>query len=74
MLQASGMTFQPAVIEVTAGQPVRLTLQNMDVVDHDFSIMEFPMEMMGAIREPMAAHDMGGVTDLPEFHMAALMH
>ncbi len=74
VLQASGMTYQPAMIEVTAGQPVKLTFQNKDVVDHDFSIMEFPMEMMGATQEPMAGHDMGGVTDLPELHMAALMN
>lgn len=73
MVQASGMTYQPASIEVTAGQPVKLTFENMDTVDHDLSIMEFPMEMMGATQEPMADHDMGGMTEQPELHMAALM-
>ena len=73
MVQAAGMTYQPATIEVTAGQPVQITFQNMDSVDHDLSIMEFPMEMMGATQEPMAGHDMGGMTEQPELHMAALM-
>lgn len=74
MVQASRMTYQPAMIEVTAGQPVKLTFQNMDSVDHDLSIMEFPMVMMGATQEPMAGHDMGGLTEVPELHMAALMN
>lgn len=74
MVQGSGMTFQPAMIEVMAGQPVKLTFQNMDSVDHDLSILEFPMEMMGATQEPLAGHNMGGITEVPEFHMAALMN
>ena len=74
MLQSSGMTYQPATIEVIAGQPVKLTFQNMDVLDHDFSIMEIPMEMMGATQEPVAGHDMGGMAEEPELHMAALMN
>lgn len=73
MVQASGMTYQPATIEVTAGQPVQITFQNMDSVEHDFSIIEFPMEMMDATQEPMVGHDMGGMTAQPQLHMAAMM-
>ena len=61
------------MIEVMAGQPVKLTLRNNDTVDHDFSIMEIPMAAMGATAEPMAGHDMGDMATDPELHMAALM-
>lgn len=74
MLQASGMTYQPATIEVTAGQPVKLTFQNADALEHDFSIMEIPMEMMGATQEAMPGHDMSGMADEPELHVAAMMN
>ena len=40
----SGMQYQPASLEVTAGQPVRLTLTNGDALEHDFSIPEFPID------------------------------
>ena len=73
MLDAANMQYQPAMIEVMAGQPVKLTLRNNDTVDHDFSIMEIPMAAMGATAEPMAGHDMGDMATDPELHMAALM-
>jgi uncharacterized cupredoxin-like copper-binding protein len=73
-LQASGMTYQPATIEVTAGQPVKLTFQNTDALEHDFSIMEFPVEMMGATQEAMPGHDMSGMAEEPELHVAAMMN
>ena len=73
-VQGTGMSYQPAMIEVMAGQPVKITFQNMDTVDHDMTIMEFPVVMMGATQEPIAGHDMGGVTEVPGFHMAALMN
>jgi len=73
-LEASGMQFQPATIEVVAGQPVRLTFQNTDALEHDFSIMEIPMMSMGATAEPMAGHEMGNTTTDPQLHMAAAMN
>lgn len=73
-VKASRMTYQPATIEVTAGRPVKLTFQNMDPVDHDFSIMEIPMEMMGATQAPMAGHDMGNMSSEPQLHVAAMMN
>jgi uncharacterized cupredoxin-like copper-binding protein len=33
------LEFEPKTIEVTAGQPVRLTLHNEGVLEHDFSVM-----------------------------------
>ncbi|MCC7359960.1 MAG: cupredoxin domain-containing protein [Anaerolineales bacterium] len=71
-VQAFQMTYQPPTLELQAGQPVKLTLQNDDVVDHDFSIQTIPLEMMSATPEPMAGHDMTHVADQPELHVSAL--
>lgn len=71
MISAKTMQYQPATFEVTAGQTVRLTFRNDDVVEHDLSVMEFPMSHMGATQEPMAGHDMGEMAVEPELHMAA---
>jgi plastocyanin len=72
-LKSSGMTYQPATIEVTAGQPVKLTFENMDTVDHDFSILEIPVVSTGATQEPMAGHEIGNMTTEPQLHVAAMM-
>lgn len=74
VVKAEALKFNPATIEITAGKPVKLTFDNVDSVDHDFSIMEFPMEMAGATQAPMVGHDMGNMGGMePELHMAALM-
>ena len=67
------MKFQPTSIEVVAGQPVVLTFNNMDVIDHDFSIMEIPMLNMTSTSEPVAGHAMGHTAGEPELHMAVMM-
>ncbi len=72
-LSAQAMQYSPTTIEVTAGRPVRLTFVNDDGVEHDFSIMEFPMAAMGATQEPVAGHDMGHMAEEPELHLAAMM-
>jgi uncharacterized cupredoxin-like copper-binding protein len=69
-LDVNSMIYQPSTIEVVAGQPVKLTFRNNDVVDHDFSIMEIPMTDMHQSDEPMASHEMA--TE-PELHMAVIM-
>ncbi|MBI3361491.1 MAG: cupredoxin domain-containing protein [Chloroflexi bacterium] len=69
-LKAEALKYNPATIEVTAGQPVTLMFQNADSVEHDFSIMEIPVEM-SATAETMAGHDMGSMTSDPQLHMAA---
>lgn len=68
---AQGMSYQPASFEVTAGQPVRLVFQNDDVVEHDFSIMAFPMSEMSSQQEDMPGHNMGDMATQPELHVAA---
>ncbi|HET7010469.1 MAG TPA: cupredoxin domain-containing protein [Anaerolineales bacterium] len=72
-LTAVDMEFQPNVLEVTAGTPVRLTMTNAGTLEHDFSILEIPMESMGATAMPMEGHDMGAMTVDPQLHMATAM-
>jgi uncharacterized cupredoxin-like copper-binding protein len=36
--------FNPTTLEVTAGEPVKLMLQNNGALEHDFSVTEFPTE------------------------------
>jgi len=70
------MKFLPATVEVKAGQPVKMTMRNSDSVDHDFSIMEFPMSKMSSNAEPVAGHTMGGSSGMakePELHIAVAM-
>ena len=71
IIQAGEFKFEPANIEVTAGTPVRLTLQNTGTVEHDFSVAEMPMVESAAASTPMAGHEMGGMEDVPQLHVAA---
>ena len=43
-VEAQDLAFSPMALEVSAGDRVKLTLQNNGALEHDFSIMEFPME------------------------------
>ncbi len=72
VVKAEALKYSPATIEVTAGQPVKISFQNNDSVDHDFSIVEIPM-VMSATAEPMAGHNMSGMSTEPQLHMAAPM-
>ncbi len=72
VVKAEALKYSPATIEVTAGQPVKISFQNNDSVDHDFSIVEIPM-VMSATAEPMVGHNMSGMSTEPQLHMAAAM-
>ena len=65
---ARDFAFEPATIQVTAGQTVRLTLTNAGSVEHDLSVMEIPLEQLTAAATPMEGHEMGAVA--PELHVA----
>jgi uncharacterized cupredoxin-like copper-binding protein len=69
-VEAVDLSFTPMTLEVTAGQPVKLTLQNNGALEHDFSITEIPMEGM-AEETGGTEHDMGDAAAEPELHMAA---
>lgn len=71
-LVAKDIVFDTNRLEITAGQPVKLTLHNEGVLEHDFSIMEIPHD--GEVAEgetEMSEHDMSHVSDEPEVHVAA---
>src|SRR3972149_4130599 len=51
-LTAQTMTYSPSTFEVTAGVPVDLTFVNEDALEHDFSVLEIPVES-GAGVEPV---------------------
>ena len=67
-MTATEFQYGPARIEVTAGQPVRLTVQSLGALAHDFSIIEFRMSAVSATPESMAGHDMGGM-EKPDLHL-----
>ena len=69
-IEAVDLGFTPSTLEVKAGEPVKLTLQNNGALTHDFSIMEFPMEGMAEETGGME-HDMGDAAAEPELHVAA---
>ena len=79
-IEAQAMHYQPASLEVTAGQPVEIIFTNHDSVVHDFSVLEFPV-VSGAgapveAASPVPGHDMGGMSGMggaPALHMAAAM-
>ncbi len=74
-MEAQGMHYQPASFEVTAGQLVEITFTNRDSVDHDFSVMEFPLANGTPVEagSPVPGHDMAGMSAMgavPALHMA----
>lgn len=61
-------------IEVAAGVPVVLTLQNEGALDHDFSIVHIPLsgEVIGAEEaEEMEGHDMSMDAEELDVHVSA---
>lgn len=66
----SRMQYQPASLEVAAGQPVRLTLTNGDALEHDFSITEFPID--GTVQTMgHGGHDMADAGEPLALHVGA---
>ncbi len=73
-VEAKEFQFSPSTLEVVAGQPVKLVFKNGGTVEHDFSVMEFPMEGMGASgTQSMPGHDMSNMPEVPDLHTAAMM-
>lgn len=71
---ARDIEFGTERIEVTAGQPVVLTLVNEGALDHDFSIVEIPLtgEVVGAAEEEeMEGHDMTMEAEELDVHVSA---
>jgi uncharacterized cupredoxin-like copper-binding protein len=69
-LEAKDIAYGVTTLEVTAGQPVKLTLKNVGALDHDFNIAEIPVANLAEQSDGMAGHDMGSMTDAPAVHVA----
>ncbi len=73
-LTTTDLAFSTNRLEVTAGQSVKITLNNEGALEHDFSIMAMPHigeihaesnQMAGATM----SHDMSSMDEQPEIHM-----
>lgn len=73
-LIATDIAYDVNRLEVAAGQPVKLTLQNQGVLEHDFSITEMPYAgdvTTTEMAEEMPGHDMSNIAEEPDIHVAA---
>ena len=71
-LTAQTMTYSPSTFEVTAGVPVDLTFVNEDALEHDFSVLEIPVESVSEADPMSAEHEMQmGAGVEPVLHVAA---
>ena len=72
-LTAQIMTYGPSTFEVTAGVPVELTFVNEDALEHDFSVLEIPVESVSEADAVSAEHEMqmGAAAMDPVLHVAA---
>lgn len=73
-LTAMDIAYDLTRFEVTAGQPVKLTLHNQGALEHDFSILEMPHlgdVLADEAAGDMAGHDMSAMAVDPEIHVAS---
>jgi len=72
-LVATDIAYDKGSFEVMVGQPVKVTLQNDGVLEHDFSIMEIPHagEVMAEEMDEDSGHDMSNMAMEPEVHVAS---
>jgi uncharacterized cupredoxin-like copper-binding protein len=72
-LTAADIEYGTEQIEVTAGVPVVLTLENEGALDHDFSIVDIPLsgEVSGMEDEEMDDHEMTMDEEELDLHLSA---
>lgn len=72
-LTSTDIAYDKNQIEVFVDQPLKLTLINDGVLEHDFSILEMPVKSMSVAEttSEMAGHDMSDMEIDPEVHVAA---
>ncbi|HEY4666269.1 MAG TPA: cupredoxin domain-containing protein [Anaerolineales bacterium] len=75
-LKATDFRFEPASMEVMAGQQVTVRMDNQGTLEHDFVIQEIPVEKTAAESEPevgaTAGHTMDDMEIEPAVHMGAM--
>lgn len=69
-VEGAEFKFTPDQIEVSVGQPVKLTFKNLGALEHDFSVIEIPL-VINADTEPAAGHLSHAMLVQPELHVAA---
>src|SRR3970040_1936408 len=57
-LTAKTMTYDPSTFEATAGVPVELTFVNQDALEHDFTVLEIPVESVSEADRRSAENEM----------------
>ena len=70
-VEASDFRFEPATIELKAGQPVKLSFRNKGAVEHDFSVMAIQVANSGTPGHSGAGHDMSNMAMQPDLHTIA---
>lgn len=73
-LVATDIAYDEQRVQVGAGQPVRLTLDNQGILEHDFTIEQIPLSgEVSTVEEAgeMADHEMGHEADELDVHVAA---
>jgi len=73
-LPATDFRFEPASMEVMAGQQVTVTMDNQGTLEHDFVIQEIPVEKTAAESGvgATASHTMDEMEIEPAVHMGAM--
>jgi uncharacterized cupredoxin-like copper-binding protein len=74
-ITATDIAFDMPQIEVSVGQPLRLTLNNQGALEHDFSILKISVvgEVSGdTAGGSMAEHNMSHMVETPDVHMSAV--
>lgn len=68
-VEAVDLAFRPVTVEVVAGRPVRLTLQNNGALEHDFSVLDIEVD---GVQEEAGGHGGGHMMTVePKLHVAA---
>lgn len=69
IVEGTEFKFSPESLEVSPGQPVKLTFKNLGALEHDFSVMEIPL-LSGVVTEPTPGHS-HEMPVQPDLHVAA---
>lgn len=74
VVEANDFSFSPVVIEVGAGQPVRLTLNNQGLLEHDWSVERIAVTDVREHSAQSAGHGdhMHSMAAEPDLHVAAM--
>jgi len=72
-LLATDIAYDKDRLEVMVGQPLKITLKNDGLLEHDFSIMEIPHtgEVHAEEMHEDSEHDMSNMEMDPEVHVAS---